>query len=130
MYHLIKACPEARAELKDEWHWGATGTGKTRGVRTRYPDAYLKSNTKWWDGYNCEAVVILDEMTPNTIGSWHIKLWTDYGAFMAETKGGSVRIRPELVIITSNYSIRECYPEPKDYEAIERRFKVHHYPAV
>lgn len=64
---------EAQSELTHEWHWGSTGTGKTRGVRERFPEAYLKSNTKWWDGYNGEDVVILDEMTPNTIGSWHIK---------------------------------------------------------
>ena len=36
-------------------------------------------------------------------------------------------IRPTRVVITSNYSIRECYPEPQDYEPLERRFKVIHY---
>lgn len=119
---------EAQSELQHEWHWGVTGTGKTRQARERFPDAYLKSNTKWWDGYNGEEVVILDEMTPNTIGSWHIKQWSDHYPFSAETKGGSVRIRPKVIIITSNYSIRECYSDPRDYEAIERRFKIHHYP--
>lgn len=69
----MKDKPQANNELLHEWHHGPTGTGKTRGVRARFPDAYLKSNTKWWDGYNGESVVILDEMTPNTIGSWHIK---------------------------------------------------------
>lgn len=73
MYHLMKAQPQPLDALVHEWHWGVTGTGKTRGVRERFPDAYLKSNTKWWDGYNGEDQVILDEMTPNTIGSWHIK---------------------------------------------------------
>lgn len=124
------AKPQPQSELLHEWHWGATGTGKTRGVRERFPDAYLKSNTKWWDGYNGEEVAILDEMTPGTIGSQHIKLWSDHYPFSAETKGGSVKIRPKVIIITSNYSIRECYSDSRDYEAIERRFKIHHYPQL
>lgn len=38
--------------LQNEWHYGPTGTGKSRHVRTKYPDAYIKSNTKWWCGYD------------------------------------------------------------------------------
>lgn len=50
--------------LDNEWHWGATGTGKSRGVRARFPDAYIKSNDYWWDGYAGEDVVIYEEMGP------------------------------------------------------------------
>lgn len=51
--------------LDNEWHWGASGTGKSRGVRERYPGAFIKSNDKWWDGYDNEDVVIIEEMGPN-----------------------------------------------------------------
>lgn len=51
--------------LEHEWHWGASGTGKSRGVRERYPEAFIKSNDKWWDGYNNEDVVIIEEMGPS-----------------------------------------------------------------
>lgn len=38
-------------ELANEWHWGDTGTGKSYGVRRRFPGAYIKSNNIWWCGY-------------------------------------------------------------------------------
>lgn len=37
--------------LESEWHWGPTGTGKSRSVRNKWPDAFIKSNDIWWDGY-------------------------------------------------------------------------------
>ncbi len=109
--------------LDNEWHYGATGTGKSRGVRGRYPDAYIKSNNVWWDGYAGEKVVIIEEMGPKQIGAHHMKQWTDHYPFKAESKGSYTSIRPDKFLITSNYSIRECYPDPQDYEPLERRFK-------
>ena len=29
--------------------------------------------------------------------------------------------RPEYIIVTSNYTIRDCFPEERDYEPLERR---------
>jgi len=50
--------------LAGEWHCGPTGTGKSRTVRKKYPDAFIKSNDIWWDGYSGEATVIIEEMGP------------------------------------------------------------------
>lgn len=43
-----------------------------------------------------------------------------------EIKCGADNIRPERIAVTSNYSIRECFPNPQDYEPLERRFKQIH----
>lgn len=55
-----------------------------------------------------------------------LKAWGDRYEFRAETKGSSLTIRPKAIVVTSNWSIRDCFPERQDYEAIERRFRVIH----
>lgn len=66
----------------------------------------------WWDGYAGEKVVIIEEMGPKQINGHHIKLWCDHYPFKANQKGSQLRIRPEKIIVTSNYSIRECFDTP------------------
>lgn len=61
------------------------------------------------------------------INANHMKKWADIYKFACEVKGGRMQIRPKHIIVTSNWSIREVYPDPQDYEPLERRFKVHHY---
>lgn len=123
LFTLMAKKHEDINSLDNEWHYGASGTGKSRGVRTRFPKAYIKSNNVWWDGYAGEEVVIIEEMGPKQIGAHHLKQWADHYPFKAESKGSYTSIRPKHIIITSNYSIRDCYPEPQDYEPLERRFK-------
>ena len=66
--HLPK--PEPLTELQNEWRYGPTGTGKSRGAQEMYPDAYLKkANTKWWDGYVDQEVVIIDDFD-----KYHVQL--------------------------------------------------------
>lgn len=36
-------------------------------------------------------------------------------------KGSSRKIRPEIIIVTSNYTIEQCFEGP-DIDAIKRRF--------
>ena len=55
-----------------------------------------------------------------------MKIWGDRYAFPVEIKNGADLIRPERIAVTSNYSIRECFPNRQDYEPLERRFKQIH----
>ena len=118
------------------WLWGPSGIGKSHQSRLIAskldPDnrPYLKGLNKWWTGYNREKVVIIDEADPKHCEylGHYLKQWADKWSFTAETKGGNIgEIRPEYIIVTSNYSINECFPEPADNGPLHRRFTEINY---
>lgn len=125
-YHGL-AKHENLEKLENEWHWGVTGAGKSHNARAKYPDSYLKTNTKWWDGYEGQENVLIEELAPDKIGASHMKQWADKYEFAAEFKGAVTKLRPKRIIVTSNYSIEQCWPQQQDHEAIKRRFNVTHY---
>lgn len=117
---------EDRDELDNEWVCGPSGCGKSRYVRDNYPVFYTKGMNKWWDGYNGEEVVLLDDFDP-THGeflAYFLKIWADHYAFNAEVKGGMLKIRPKKIIVTSQYPLEACFKSNEDIEAISRRFKL------
>nr|QXP07704.1 MAG: replication associated protein [Arizlama virus] len=108
------------------WIFGATGTGKSHSVVTQHPDRYIKPLNKWWDGYQGQDVVHLDELDPGHSG-WiaaYLKKWADKWPFDAEVKGGAMQIRPKLLVITSNYRPSEMGFRIEDLPALVRRFRM------
>jgi hypothetical protein len=120
--------PADLTELDNHWIWGAPGLGKSRSARILYPNAYFKAGNKWWDGYQGEENVIIDdfELDFHVLGHY-IKVWADHFSFVAEHKGGASHIRPKRIIITSNYAIESVFAKDQTLvQAILRRFKVCH----
>lgn len=124
--HMV-ALPDA-GRCTGVWIYGETGAGKSRYARETYPDYYLKACNKWWDGYQDHDNVIIEDIDPlhECLGH-HIKLWTDRHDFPGETKGGTIRIRPQNVVLTSQYTIEQVFSkDPLFADAIRRRCKVIH----
>jgi len=60
--------------------------------------------------------------------SHDLKIWLDRYPFRAETKGGSMLIRPKRIIVTSNHCPEELWRDkPVLCEAIRRRCAVTHF---
>lgn len=124
-----------RPELANKWICGPTGCGKSRYVRDTYGVGselggelgfYSKGMNKWWDGYRDEEVVLLDDFDPKhgEFLSYYLKIWADHYAFNAEVKGGMMKIRPKIILVTSQYPISACFKEIETVDAIERRFEI------
>ena len=118
-------------ELKNKniWLYGPPGTGKSSMV-WNYAEAngyhvYSKNQNKWWDGFNHPDIVLIEDANPDKMKhlSDHMKIWTDRYSFTMEIKGSSLLCYDcsYNFIVTSNYSINECF-NTCDAEAVRRRF--------
>lgn len=106
------------------WIYGPPGWGKTHYARNLGDeDMYLKPQNKWWDGYQGQEIVILDDLDKNGACLGHyFKIWADKWACTGEIKGGTVPLQHRVFIVTSNYLPTELWEDPTLIAAITRRF--------
>lgn len=114
--------------LDNIWLWGKTRSGKSH-LANRLVGGQTKSvrhkhaKNKWWDGYILQDNVLFDDIVPGMpFVSLHLKNWADKYSFPVEIKGSSLEIRPARLVVTSNFPIHECAPDPQNYEPLRERF--------
>lgn len=107
------------------WIHGLAGCGKTRSVLDQYPDAFPKPRNPWWDGYQRQDIVLVDDIDRFDVRlGGHFKHWADAYPFIAEIKGGSQKIRPLRLIVTSQFTIEQIWEDEETRQALLRRFVV------
>lgn len=87
---------------KVSWLWGLTGVGKTRTAVQTSKSFYMKDGTQWWDGYNQEECIIIDDFD----GKWPFRdllRLLDYPKYQGQCKGGYVKINSPKIVITCEY---------------------------
>jgi len=109
-------------------YWGDTGTGKTRSAVEEFPSAFIVSEGVsgfWWDGYDGEETVIMDEFRGNIPLSHLLRILDGYSC-QVSIKGGSRLLTAKTIIITSNTSPYEWYgnADERSKEALVRRLDI------
>lgn len=91
------------------WIAGPAGAGKDTIATERMGAVYLKGRNKWWDGYGGQPTIVCQDVDATWDGEfkYYLKIWADRYPFNAETKNGTMQIRPTKFVITSNLTLEE-----------------------
>lgn len=107
--------------------YGKTGTCKTKSAVEEFPEAFIVSSTQtglWWDGYDGEECVILDEFRDSAVCLAQFLRILDGYYCQVPIKGGSKTLCAKNIIITSNTDPQTWYLgcDKESREAMFRRF--------
>lgn len=119
------------------WLYGPTGTGKSHRARdlamSKGTWYYKDPTSKWWDGYEQQKVVVVDDYRRDfcTFAAM-LRLFDEY-ELKLEFKGGYVSFNSEIVIITTPKSPRDTW-ESQTEEQLQQLLRridfVEHFPAL
>ena len=124
-HQSLSSIQDSRERVRGLWYCGPPRTGKSTAAREKKP--YIKMLNKWWDDYQGEEIVLLEDVDKSQ-GSWlgqFMKIWADVWNFRAEVKGGSMMIGPfKEFIVTSNYRPEDIWEDQNMLAPILARFKI------
>lgn len=102
--------------------WGPTGVGKSRDAITKWwPDvpSYTFTGVKWWNTYDGEDKVILEEFRGKM--PWEdFLLLCDRNPCQVESKGNTIEIQASKIIICSPLPPDQWYPDKQGLDCISQ----------
>lgn len=125
-YRLLKSQPRDH-DMHVAVYQGPTGTGKSKAAMELYPGAYWKQRSNWWDGYENQKVVILDEFYGWLPFDLLLRLCDRY-PLLVETKGGQRQFVADTIIITTNAMPNSWYKNCYFPSFIRRVCEWHIFP--
>jgi len=105
---------------------GPTGCGKTSAAYQEFPDLWSKPEGAWFDGYNGEAHVLIDDFRGGRdcgISFASMLQLLDRYRMVVPVKGSFVQWVPRVIIITSNIKPEFWYPW-EEVAPLKRRIDV------
>lgn len=116
------------------WFYGPTGTGKSREASQLAPGAYWKMGaSKWWDGYDGQADVIVDDYRRDLCTFSELLRLFDRYPMRVEYKGGSCSFLARRLFITTPKSPLETWAgrAEEDLRQLTRRItEVRYFPTM
>lgn len=82
------------------WIYGETGSGKTRYVHKNFSDVYVAMNNKWWDGYQSQSCILIDDLRVEDYPFNYLLRLLDAYPLQLETKGSTVQLRNKVFFVT------------------------------
>ena len=121
--------PKAVDEGRGLWYCGSSNTDKSRKAAEENPKAFRKAQNRWFDGYNGERTIIMDDCDKRGIFlGQHLTSWTDTNPCTGKTKRGTIQLQHDKFIVTSNYSIDDLWGhDPEMCASIKVNFKIVHF---
>lgn len=118
LHNILK--PPRTTRPKCYWFHGVTGTGKTYKAKNLGASYYIKSSTKWWDGYDQQEVVIIDDFRKDNFPFDEILRWLDENECIVEVKGSTIQLNSPIMVITCDVA-PYIYWQGNDLDQLMRR---------
>lgn len=126
LYNLKKQKLIDQEECKGIWIYGKSGAGKSWAARHNYGNYFLKGMNKWWDGYENQPTIVLEDfqISHGESMGYLLKIWADCYGFSGEVKGMTVPLNYKTFIVTSQYLPNQIWTDKETRDAIYRRFTI------
>lgn len=107
------------------WIWGSAGVGKTKFAVEYDDNHYIKDGTQWWDNYDHENTIIIDDFDARWPYRDFLRLLDRY-KYQGQIKGGFVKINSKNIIITCEFPPQQFWSGNELKQVTRRIDKIIH----